>query len=144
MTDAIAWKVQSRLVEIVCAAPTKAQDAEDASAFAQLKKQRLASAALEAESAPQEQVVDIEALEQDLGPPEIPLKFGAGRSTTIHHTHRLERKRGVIWCKTCGAYGTTRGRKLLLPCRPPTATGLAQLSRVRRGLTPHNSVDWTD
>ena len=145
MTDAIAWKVQARLVEIVCAAPTKEQDSVEARAHAQLKEQRLARAreALEADVESQDPVVDIEALELDLGPPEIPAKFGEARSSALHHSHRLQHKRGVTWCSVCGAYGTTRGRKLLQPCQPPTATGVAQLCRIRRGLTPHNSVKWT-
>ena len=124
MIDALAWKVQSRLVEIVCASPTKEQDSVDAKAYAQLKEQRLASAALAAESAPQEHVVDIEALEMDFGPPEIPVKFGAARSSAIHPNHTLDHKRGVVWCKVCGAYGTTRGRNCCCPANRPLRRAL--------------------
>jgi hypothetical protein len=61
-------------------------------------------------------------------------------ATTVHGSHRLGFRGGIIWCWGCG--GFTAGVGLLIrPCRRGLDSNAKQrLSRIRRGLTPTSSV----
>ena len=147
-TDSMAWQVQSRLTAIICEGPTREKDHADAIAH-KAERRRLAFMLAEQnpenpDVGPQDLELDpAEQLEQDLGPPEIPERLGGSKSQPLHLSHSLEHKRGIIWCSVCGAYAVTRGRKLLKECRGRSRFGDVALDRIRKGLTPHNSVSWT-
>ena len=152
--DATCWKVQSRISSIIFAASNRdADDREARSHKIDKASRQRETCAMEAED-----LLGSERRCEELGIPpppepfdsELPLpepgilKLGGPRAKAVHVSHRLAFKRGIVWCTKCGGHGTTRGRKLLKPCVNLTATGIEVLRRVRRGLTPHNSVDWLD
>ena len=68
--------------------------------------------------------------------------YGGGR---VHHSHQLVVHRGLLWCLHCGQYSghTLRGLHKLCP-REPSKKGLECLSRLRRGLLPHNLQRWPE
>ena len=134
--DALAWAIQSRLVEIVCAGTTRDADRRDAASYKAAKK---AAADNTADPDPIPHVAEPD-LEDALGVPEIPTRLGLARSSNIHMSHRVNDGDGFIWCERCGSFATSRGRNLLVECLGfPTATGRKNLDRIRRGLPPHNS-----
>ena len=142
IVDAVAWKVQSRLVAMICAAPTREADKAEA---VLMKAAKAEMRAMPAESSPSSQEAGVMPL---VPVPTAPagngiLRLGGGRSSTLHQTHSLADKRGVVWCWRCGKYATSRGRALLKRCSgAPNATGKQVLARIRRNLTPNSSVEW--
>ena len=74
-------------------------------------------------------------------------------SRSIHPSHPLGHKRGVVWCWSCGAFAVKEPQKLGSPCQPIAFSGpvgkseiygRACLSRIRRGLTPRSDMEWPD
>ena len=62
---------------------------------------------------------------------------------TLHTSHRLSYKRGVVWCRTCGAWGTQAPRGLTKPCKGHAeSVGRAVLKRLATGKTPKAGVQW--
>ena len=142
-TDLMARQVQGRLVAIITAGTTRAKDRVDAISHRQ--KRKAAAAARAAQESQDQSQADLERLEQELGPRQVPLKLGGDKSTEIHISHRVTSCRGLYWCTVCGAYASSRGRGLLHPCLGwKSLTGKACMDRVARGLTPHWSVKFDD
>ena len=143
--DTMAWRIQDRLVAIVCAGTTKERDKHDAIEHRRTKAAQAARAQEDPEDCQpceeqqaQEQLAQLEA---DLGPPEVPSRLGGERSSQLHISHTLRAGDGFVFCERCGSYATSRGRALLKECPGlPTLTGRAVLKRISRGLTPHHSV----
>ena len=143
--DAIAWKVQSRLAEIICAAPTRNADERAAKEHkknkAEAEQARLRQ--IEEEALRLLLADEVAAETPEPAPPPPPPRVGESRSRNIHPSHRLRKKRGIFWCAKCGGYGQVRGRKLAEPCRQyANETGKEVLRRLANGLTPHRSVGW--
>ena len=60
----------------------------------------------------------------------------------LHKSHRLVSYRGCFWCWHCGCYCTHRPLALADECKPPTATGLRQIARLKKGKSPRADVQW--
>ena len=140
--DSMAWQIQSRLVAILCAGTTRAAD----KALAQQHREKRLKERKErqdSERAEEERLSELPqepTIEEALGPPEVPERFGGERSTGIHISHRIRAGDGFIWCERCGCFATSRGRNLLRECLGfKTTTGIANIKRISRGLAPHNA-----
>ena len=145
--DGRAWKIQSRIAAIITAGTTRAADEKAAKQHKELKRQQLLlnlEPCAEAEHEPAGQGADFQAPEPPTLPPPPPAqrRVGGPRSGEVHSSHRLLFKQGLHICLRCGAYGSSRARKLTKPCKPPTKSGTDVLRRVADGRTPHHSVDW--
>ncbi len=145
--DALTWKIQSRLAAIITAAPTKEANRAEVELMKAAKQELKAARAEATRMSSDAQNAGLEQLSD--GPkkgerdPLTALHLGGQRSTEVHPSHKLGHKRGIYWCWACGKYGTSRGRSLLKSCHgAANATGKAVLSRIRRGMTPHASVEW--
>ena len=139
--DQMAFKVQQRLIAVVCASDTREQDKKDAAAHKRKRDEEYLQRSQEENLEAQR----IAELERDLGPVEVPMRLGGAKSSLIHDSHRVTAHRGILWCETCGAYASSRGRGLLHNCLGfPTETGREVLRRVRLGLTPHYSVSYDE
>ena len=139
----MAWQVQGRLVAIITAGTTRAKDRVDAISHRQ--KRKAAAVARAAQESQEQSQAQLDDLERQLGPREVPLRLGGDKSTEIHISHQVTACRGLFWCSICGAYASSRGRGLLKPCLGfKTMTGKACMERVARGLTPHWSVKFDD
>ena len=57
-------------------------------------------------------------------------------NTCIHHTHRLYKISGLIYCNKCGAYAIKRVQKLASECVAPTAAGECLINLVNKGKIP--------
>ena len=58
-----------------------------------------------------------------------------------HPSHALRvTETGACWCGRCGSFADTVPRGLAGPCHPPSKSGLAALSRLRRGLHPGKAL----
>ena len=80
-------------------------------------------------------------------------QFLGSFSSSIHPSHPLGHKRGVVWCWKCCVFAVREPQKLGDPCRPISTLGPAVkadiygracLSRIRRGLTPRSDMIWPD
>ena len=61
----------------------------------------------------------------------------------IHASHKAGVYRGVIFCWTCGAYGSRRWHYLRQECRGHYITSVAlALSHLRLGLLPPGMLSW--
>ena len=61
----------------------------------------------------------------------------------LHESHRAHHRRGIVWCWTCGAYGTEALKSLSKPCQGRPGRGAqAFLDRLRAGYTPRKGLDW--
>ena len=63
-----------------------------------------------------------------------------------HPSHQLFHKRGVIYCRVCGLYGTVKFVNLLKPCRKPAkwvgSMGYKNLSKIHRDIPPQPLESW--
>ena len=140
--DAMAWRIQDRLVAIVCAGTTKEQDKRDGLEHRRTKAARAHEGPDECQPCEEQQAQEqLAQFEEDLGPPEVPNRLGGERSSKLHISHTIRAGDGFVYCARCGSYATTRGRALLKDCPGlPKLTGRAVLKRIARGLTPRHSV----
>ncbi len=60
----------------------------------------------------------------------------------VRGSHKLHHKRGVVWCKRCGAYCTENARNLELQCEEPTRGGIGVLNRIKDNKTPRSRMSW--
>ena len=159
--DALSYSIQARLAAIVCAHPTRDADQRDAAAHKKRKQEAselqdkdpeiLTCAEVEEDEIPdgseREATRDEELYDMQDSRTVFSLVSGEAAdqsSLRFDPSHRIRHRNGVWWCEVCGHFATKRGRKLMEKCAPPTKTGKANLSRIERGLTPHNSVRWDD
>ena len=54
-------------------------------------------------------------------------------NTSVHHSHRLYKISGLVYCNRCGAYARKRVQKLAEECIAPTSAGESLISLVKRG-----------
>ena len=54
-----------------------------------------------------------------------------------HRSHQMTVYRGVFYCQQCGAWTTTRSKKLVGPCKYPTRGGQQALRDLARGIEPN-------
>ena len=142
-TDLLAKQVQGRLVAIICAGTTRDRDRKDAISHRQ--KRRAAAMAMSSHEAQDHAQAQLDEMERQLGPRQVPERLGGQKSTEIHMSHRVTACRGLYWCTDCGCFASSRGRGLLKPCMGwKTLAGKACMDRVSRGLTPHWSVKFDD
>ena len=61
----------------------------------------------------------------------------------VHHTHKLQTYRGLVYCGKCGyRKGTNQVKRLAKPCMPPDSNGLANLKAISKGELPPNVPCW--
>ena len=88
--ETMAWRIQDRLVEIVCAGSTKERDQKDALDHRRAKAARAQDDPEDCQPCEEQQAQEqLEQLEADLGPPEVTAKLGGERSTELHISHTL-------------------------------------------------------
>jgi hypothetical protein len=58
------------------------------------------------------------------------------------HIPHLAWNRGITWCWACGAFALEVPNLLRRRCETPSVCGARQLVRLRKGMTPRNSVPW--
>merc|ERR1711966_249072 len=129
--DGRAWKIQTRLVEVLIACRTRKLDLEAADFWRKQKEMRKMLLP-KIEACPpsfmrqQNVCVAVEDLRVEgsriLGDS---IAAGGARSSCFHPSHRMVCTRGLYWCARCGSYATKRGRKLHKKCINPTRDGLA-------------------
>jgi len=66
-----------------------------------------------------------------------------GNSVT-HHSHKLHKYRGLVYCKRCGCRAGLSLRKLSKPCRPPTTYGATAIAAISAGKLPPRLSQWPE
>ncbi len=180
--DALAWKVQRRIVQTSIAAISHAELLEpDEARFrplpriildkGSLKKRKLDKARELAIHSPHELRIvgnkwqcqrcmlsssrpNLEAWLKDEGAVCTPIAArrsaasrGAVRtigSASVHESHSLYHRRGLLVCTRCAAYGSIAPRKLKLPCLPRRLTihGKDTLKRLWSGRELKTGLGW--
>ena len=74
----------------------------------------------------------------DVGPRALAL------ARRCHHTHRLEHKRGVLLCRSCGHFAARRVVGLKKPCRYHVQKRSAAMANWRRDLFPGTIGTWPE
>ena len=63
----------------------------------------------------------------------------------VHSSHSLWWYKGLFMCITCGAMGSSKLRKLTLPCPlVPIVSGPKAIARFKQGLLPWGLTHWPD
>ena len=143
--DALSVSNQKNLIALTCLHPTREADSKDAAEHKAAKRKKKQEQELaEAEAAELEEE-EAAAPESPLEDPQEVLSLISPEmidipSIRVDPSHSICHKDGVWWCRRCGYFATKRGRKLLGKCIGANDTGRANLRRIARGLTPHNSV----
>ena len=143
--DALSVSNQKNLIALTCLHPTREADSKDAAEHKAAKRKKKQEQELaEAEAA--------ELEEEETAAPESPLEDPQEVLSLINQEdvdislslfgpgHSIGHRDGVWWCRRCGSFATKRERTLLGKCIGANDTGRANLRRIARGLTPHNSV----
>ena len=72
--------------------------------------------------------------------PHIPISLGG---KFLDHSHSLVVFKGLFYCLRCGCLAATRSMHLSAPCvGSPSSYGIANLSRLRKGMLPYNLYIW--
>jgi len=62
---------------------------------------------------------------------------------TLHPSHNMHHKRGIVWCWNCGAYVTENPRDLAEPCTGEKSRGRKGfLNKLKQDLPPRLHMDW--
>ena len=64
-------------------------------------------------------------------------------STSIHHSHKINTYRGLLYCQVCGSRGPTL-KKLALDCQPLGHYGRTNLLNISKGKLPIGLSKWPD
>ena len=59
-----------------------------------------------------------------------------------HHSHKLFKLKGLIYCNVCGCRSVTKLLGLGSPCAPPDTYGKGVLKAIRLGRLPHGLEKW--
>ena len=64
----------------------------------------------------------------------------------IHHSHKINTFKGLVYCRRCGSRVSHKGiafiKNLVKPCAPPNGYGIDCLKRIRMGRKPRLVSVW--